>query len=83
MVGECVVDYIFFIKANVDLDVSPNEVQATKYVTPDDLRAILADPTSKITPWFKLICETRLFEWWNHIDTGLEKFTNDEIVRML
>lgn len=81
-VGVLAVDYILFIKANVDLDVSPNEVQATKYVTPEELKAILADPTSLITPWFKLICETKLFEWWNHLDSGLEKFTNDEILRM-
>lgn len=76
------VDYILFIKANVDLDVSPNEVKAIKYVNPDELKAILADPEALITPWFKLICETKLFEWWEHLDSDLEKFTDDQIIRM-
>lgn len=80
--GATLVDYILFIKANVDLDVSPNEVKAVKYVTPDELKAILADPEALITPWFKLICEAKLFDWWAHLDSGLEKFTDDQILRM-
>ncbi|SPN99593.1 probable isopentenyl-diphosphate delta-isomerase [Cephalotrichum gorgonifer] len=80
--GEHEIDYILFIKAKVDLDVSPNEVQATRYVTPEELKVLLDDPTSKITPWFKLICETKLFDWWKHLDSGLEKFTDDQILRM-
>ena len=38
-----IVDYIFFIKADVTLDVSPNEVRDVKWVTPDELRAMFAD----------------------------------------
>lgn len=40
----CVVDYIFFIKANVTMDVNANEVRDVKWVTPEELRAMFADP---------------------------------------
>lgn len=36
-------DYILFMKANVDLDVNPNEIRDVKYVTPDELKAMFAD----------------------------------------
>ncbi|KEZ41143.1 hypothetical protein SAPIO_CDS7218 [Scedosporium apiospermum] len=80
--GEHEIDYILFIKANVDLDVNANEVKATQYVTADELKAQFKDPSLKFTPWFKLICDTMLFEWWSNIDGDLSKYTNNEIVRM-
>lgn len=42
------VDYILFIKANVTLDVSPNEIRDIKYVTPEELKAMFADPSKSI-----------------------------------
>ncbi|KAI7853976.1 isopentenyl-diphosphate delta-isomerase [Circinella umbellata] len=67
--GEHEIDYIFFIKADVTLDVSPNEVRDVKWVTPDELRAMFDDASIPMTPWFKLICNTFLFNWWNKLDT--------------
>ncbi|KAG9259095.1 NUDIX hydrolase domain-like protein [Emericellopsis atlantica] len=82
--GEHEIDYILFIKANVDLAPSPNEVQATQYVSPEVLRKQFEDPSLKFTPWFKLICNSMLFEWWEHLDEGLEKYMGEkEIRRML
>jgi len=77
------VDYILFIKANVDLDINPNEVQDTKYVTADHLKTLFEDPTLKFTPWFKLICQSMLFEWWEHLESDLEKYTNEEQIRRM
>lgn len=77
------VDYILFIKANVDLDINKNEVQATKYVSADGLKKLFTDPELKFTPWFKLICESMLFEWWSHLDSGLEKYTNEQEIRRM
>ncbi|KAK9776765.1 hypothetical protein SCAR479_06503 [Seiridium cardinale] len=79
--GEHEIDYILFIKANVDVDPNKNEVQDTKYVSPEDLKALFADPKLKFTPWFKLICESMLFEWWQHLDSGLEKYTDEQEIR--
>ncbi|KAK0253211.1 isopentenyl-diphosphate delta-isomerase idi1 [Friedmanniomyces endolithicus] len=55
--GEHEIDYILFIKADVDLDVNPNEVSATKWVSEGDLKAMLKDDALLFTPWFKLICQ--------------------------
>ena len=78
------VDYILFIKADVDLNVNPNEVRDTRFVSQTDLKAMFKDTSLKFTPWFKLICESMLFEWWNHLDSGLEKYLGEkEIRRML
>jgi isopentenyl-diphosphate delta-isomerase len=77
------VDYILFIKANVDLKPNPNEVRDTKYVSPERLKEMFADPSLKFTPWFKLICESLLFDWWKHLDSGLEKFLNEQEIRRM
>ncbi|KAL3955743.1 hypothetical protein ACCO45_011306 [Purpureocillium lilacinum] len=81
--GEHEVDYILFIKANVDLDVNPNEVQATQYVSADKLKQLFEDPSLKFTPWFKLICNSMLFEWWEHVDSGLDKYMNEQEIRRM
>jgi len=57
------VDYILFIQADVDLTPNPNEVKDTKYVSESQLKTMFEDNTLKFTPWFKLICNTMLFEW--------------------
>ncbi|CDS09682.1 hypothetical protein LRAMOSA02359 [Lichtheimia ramosa] len=67
--GEHEIDYIFFIKSNVTLNVNPNEVSNTKYVTQQELRAMMDDKDVPMTPWFKLICDTFLFKWWEKIDS--------------
>ena len=77
------VDYILFIKADVDLEPNLNEVRDTKYVTADGLQAMFNDPTLKFTPWFKLICHSLLFEWWEHLDEGLEKYMNEQQIRRM
>lgn len=77
------VDYILFIKANVDLDINKNEVQAVQYVSADSLKKQFEDPSLKFTPWFKLICESMLFEWWQHLDSGLDKYENEQHIRRM
>lgn len=77
------VDYILFIKANVDLAPSPNEVRDTQYVTADKLKKLFEDPSLKFTPWFKLICNSMLFEWWEKLDSGLDAYLNEEEIRRM
>jgi isopentenyl-diphosphate Delta-isomerase len=77
------VDYILFIKADVDVEPNLNEVRDTKYVTADGLKTMFNDPTLKFTPWFKLICHSLLFEWWEHLDEGLEKYMNEQQIRRM
>ena len=71
-----------FIK--VDVDANPNEVQATKWVSAKELKEMFKDDKLLFTPWFKLICQTMMFEWWENLDSGLDKYLNEgEIRRML
>lgn len=77
------VDYILFIKANVDLDINPNEVRDTQYITAEKLKTLFNDPTFVFTPWFKLICNTMLFEWWQNLDSGLDKYMNEQEIRRM
>jgi isopentenyl-diphosphate delta-isomerase len=41
------------------------------------------DPSLKFTPWFKLICNSLLFQWWEHLDSGLEKYMNEQEIRRM
>ncbi|KAK6356257.1 isopentenyl-diphosphate delta-isomerase idi1 [Orbilia javanica] len=80
--GEHEIDYILFIQTTVDLAPNPNEVKDTKYVTPDELKEMFQDPKLSFTPWFKLICETMLFEWWGSLK-DLSKYTNEKAIRRM
>lgn len=53
-------------------------------MTAEELKAMFEDKQLKFTPWFKLICTSMLFEWWEHLNDGLDKYTDEkEIRRML
>ncbi|KAF2083920.1 Isopentenyldiphosphate isomerase [Saccharata proteae CBS 121410] len=83
--GEHEIDYILFIrpKKGVTLDVNVNEVRDTKWVTQQELKTMFKEDGLKFTPWFKLICENMLFEWWDHLDSGLEKYLGEEGIRRM
>lgn len=65
--GEHEIDYIFFIKADPELDVNPNEVCGIRYVSKEELKVDISKGI-KITPWFKLICNTFIYDWWDKLD---------------
>ena len=77
------VDYILFIKADVGITPNANEVQDTRYVSQSQLRAMFDDKSLVFTPWFKLICNTMLFEWWENLDSGLDKYSGEEQIRRM
>lgn len=76
--GEHEIDYILFIKSNVDVAKNPEEVEAFKYVTKEELQKMM-DPTSGLlwSPWFRIIAENFLYEWWDNLDQAL---TTDKYV---
>ena len=63
--------------------MNPNEVQDTRYVTAEELKAMFASKDLKFTPWFQLICNTMLFEWWEHLDQGLEEYLGEKGIRRM
>jgi len=83
--GEHEIDYILFIKptAAITTNINPNEVQEARYVAQSELKDMFNDPGLKFTPWFKLICQSMMFEWWDHLDVGLDKYTNEKDIRRM
>lgn len=80
--GEHEIDYILIIKADPEVDMNTNEVKAVKYVDAAELKSMFADDKYSFTPWFKLICESYLFKWWDSLN-DLDKFVSTEIDRMI
>lgn len=80
----CIVDYILFIQADVDLDINPNEVRDSRYVSADELKKMFEQTDLKFTPWFKLICNSMLFEWWSQLDSAtLDKYKGEKQIRRM
>lgn len=85
--GEHEVDYILFYKISgnqtLTVDPSPNEVRDVTWVNAQQLKDMFNNPALKFTPWFKLICESYLFQWWDQL-ADLSRVENDtKIHRML
>jgi len=70
--GEHEVDYILFIRANVTLQPNPEEVDAVKYVTREELAAMM-DPGSGLrwSPWFRILAQRFLPGWWSDLGGAL------------
>lgn len=83
LIARTLVDYILFIKSDVDHTPNPNEVKDTRYVSEAELKKMFEDDSLKFTPWFKLICESMLFEWWEHLDQGLDEYTGETKIRRM
>lgn len=90
--GEHEIDYILFVEADPAVEVNENEVQAVRWVSRDELKQMFVDAESKTerdadlkyTPWFKLICESMLFKWWEALESGsLDQHTNEKQIRRM
>lgn len=68
----------------MDLDTNVNEVRDSRYVSADELKQMFEQPDLKFTPWFKLICNSMLFEWWGHLGSAtLDKYKNEQGIRRM
>ena len=85
--GEHEIDYILFIEADVELDVNVNEVRDTKYVSPEELKKMFEEDGKgkSFTQWFKLICNSMLFKWWEGVgkEDGLKEMKGEEGIRRM
>lgn len=90
--GEHEIDYILFTEADVTLDINKNEIRDTRWVSADELKQMFKDVESKTgkdrdlkyTPWFRLICESMLFEWWDKLVQGrLEDVIGETQIRRM
>lgn len=90
--GEHEIDYILFIEADVTLDINENEVKDTRWVSAEELKQMFKDVETqtgrdkalKYTPWFRLICEGMLFDWWEKLVQGrLSDVTGETQIRRM
>ena len=74
--GEHEIDYILFIKADVQLNLNKEEVEDSKYVTLKELQAMMHSNSGMLwSPWFRIIVDSFLIHWWKDLDRTLT--TND------
>lgn len=65
------VDWLLFIKKDIPHVINPSEIDSTRYVTPEELKEMFvqnAEGTLKLCPWFQLIAEKYLLNWWPRVD---------------
>ncbi|KAM0043557.1 putative isopentenyl-diphosphate Delta-isomerase [Helianthus debilis subsp. tardiflorus] len=73
--GEHELDYLLFIVRDVCLKPNPDEVKDIKYVNPQQLKELVrkadvGEDGVKLSPWFRLIVDNFLFEWWDRVHNG-------------
>ena len=73
--GEHEIDYVLFAtvdkKENLVMKPHPDEVDAIKWVSVDELQAMLNDPSLLFSPWFRLIVQKWLVTWWKDLDKAM------------
>ncbi|TSK16021.1 Isopentenyl-diphosphate Delta-isomerase 1 [Bagarius yarrelli] len=83
--GEHEIDYILFLKRDVELQPDPNEVKSLRYVSKQELKELLEQAERghvQITPWFSLIANTFLFTWWDNLH-NLKPFTDHQRIHRM
>lgn len=77
--GEHEMDYILFIKADVDIQPNPDEVSGTMYVTlPELKRLMLPESGLKWSPWFRFLVDDHLDAWWKDLKHTINEAQPDE-----
>lgn len=79
--GEHEIDYVLFLQVDVKMAPNPSEISQISFVPRDsiDEHVKVLEP---LTPWFRLIYQTRLKLWWDNLD-NLEKFKDHENILKL
>lgn len=84
--GENEIDYILFLKCDINIQPNVDEVQNIKYVSLNQLKEMM-DPSSglKWSPWFKIIVDKLLINWWDDINVTMtsKDIQHDKIYRFL
>lgn len=83
--GENEVDYILFVHKDVAIKPNPNEVKESLYISRNDISHFISSLEVQgqvITPWFKLVVENFLFDWWDNLH-NLSKFEDHATIHRL
>jgi hypothetical protein len=85
--GEHEIDYVLFfcVKSKEELTITPHpdEVDAVKWVTRQQLIDMIEDPKLLLSPWFRLICKKWLLDlWWMDLNTAMASNTFCDYVKI-
>lgn len=74
--GEHELDYILILQLmegdTLSLNPNPDEVEAIRYVTQNELKDMLSDEQQyQWSPWFRIIATKFLFNWWENLSETL------------
>lgn len=81
--GEHEIDYILFLqKDDLHIEPSPDEIQEIRWVTLDNVKGMIGKENVSLTPWFELILNSSLPEWWKNLDNLKQFQDHGKIHRM-
>ncbi|RWS03753.1 isopentenyl pyrophosphate isomerase-like protein [Dinothrombium tinctorium] len=80
--GEAEIDYVLVVRKDVELKPNPDEVDQIRYFSKDQLKSFLNNNSIKVSPWFKLMVDRFLYDWWNNLD-NLSKFKDHKTIYKL
>jgi len=82
--GEHEMDYIFFVQTeNVSVNPNAGEVKDHRFVTIDEVKQIVQDAQDgkvKISPWFGIIFDKFLLNWWNMLLQNRDLPEDDPVI---
>ena len=64
-------DYILILKKDLNLNPNPNEIEEIRFFDLEGLDKFIRNAKrdgNKIGPWFKMINDNFLYEWWKSLD---------------
>lgn len=76
-------DHILIAGKDVTLALNANEVEAVRWVSRSDLEELLSDTEARVAPWFRVIAEQLLPDWWPYINdqSSLRLVADERIIR--
>lgn len=65
--GEHEIDYVMFLqKKHITIDPNPDEISEVRWVSRSEIDNFIKT-ASPLTPWFRLIYQYKLLDWWDNI----------------
>ncbi|CAK9856461.1 unnamed protein product [Sphagnum jensenii] len=73
--GEHELDYLLFLHRDVKVQPNPEEVADIQYVNREQLKEIIRKADAgedgiKLSPWFRIVADNFLLDWWKRVDDG-------------
>lgn len=68
VLGEHEIDYVLFLQVNkITIDPNPDEVSEIRWVPRSTVNDFVKTINAPLTPWFKLMLEHQLLDWWDNL----------------